>query len=109
MSDEQEGVRRWFTVHEKVTILRGHFMDKVTVSQVCDKHLINPAAFCRWQKEFFENGTAVFQGRGIKVDGRARQLEGRVERLTARLARKDEIIVELLKDHVRLKTSLWES
>ena len=109
MSDEQEGVRRRFTAQEKVAILREHFIDKVAVSQVCDKHGLNPTAFYRWQKEFFENGAAAFEGKGPKMDGKTRQLEQRVEALQAKLVRKDEVIGELMEDHVRLKKSLGES
>jgi transposase len=109
MSDGQEGVRRRFTAQEKVAILRGHFIDKVPVSQVCDKHGLNPTAFYRWQKEFFENGAAAFESRPSRTDGRTRQLEQRVEALQAKLLRKDEVIGELMEDHVRLKKSLGES
>lgn len=109
MSDEQEGVRRRFTAQEKVAILREHLVEKVPVSQVCDKHGIQPTAFYRWQKEFFENGAAAFEVRQPRSDGKTRQLEQRVEALQAKLVRKDEVIGELMEDHVRLKKSLGES
>ncbi len=109
MNDEQNGGRRRFTAEQKVAILKEHLVEKVQVSQVCDKHGINPTVFYRWQKEFFENGTAAFESRTPKGDGRARQLQERVEKLTAKLARKDEVIAELMEDHVRLKKSLGES
>ncbi len=112
MSDERNGqndVRRRFTAQQKVAILKEHLVEKVPVSEVCDKYGLHPTAFYRWQKEFFENGTAAFEGRTPKADGRARQLQERVEKLTAKLARKDEVIAELLEDHVRLKKSLGES
>ena len=104
--DEGNGLRRRFTAEQKVAILREHLVEKVPVAQVCDKHGLNPTAFYRWQKEFFENGTAAFEGRTPRADGRARQLQERVEQLTARIARKDEVIAELLEDHVRLKKSV---
>jgi transposase-like protein len=109
MSDESEGHRRRFTAQEKVAILREHFIEKVPVSEVCDKHGLHPTAFYRWQKEFFENGAAAFEGKAPRTDGKTRQLEERVEKLQAKLARKDEVIGELLEDHVRLKKSLGES
>jgi transposase-like protein len=112
MNDEQNGQngeRRRFTGQQKVAILREHFIEQVPVSAVCDKHGLNPTAFYRWQKEFFENGAAAFEGRTGKADGRTRQLEERVEKLQAKLGRKDEVIAELMEDHVRLKKSLGES
>ena len=83
MSDEQEGVRRRFTAQEKVAILREHLVEKVPVSEVCDKHGLNPTVFYRWQKEFFENGAAAFEARQPRADGKTRQLEQRVEALKA--------------------------
>ena len=108
MSDEQKRVRRRFTAKQKVAILKQHLVEKVPVSEVCDRHGLNPTAFYRWQKEFFENGAAAFERRAPRADGRARQLRERVEKLSAKLARKDEVIAELLEDHVRLKKSLGE-
>jgi len=104
--DEENGLRRRFTAQQKVAILKEHLVEKVPVSQVCDKHGINPTAFYRWQKEFFENGAAAFEGRASKGDGRARQLQERVEKLTAKLAHKDEVIAEVMEEAMRLKKSL---
>jgi transposase-like protein len=111
MSDEQNpdvSGRRRFTAQGKVAVLREHLVEKVPVSEVCDKHGLNPTAFYRWQKEFFENGAVAFEGRAPKADGRTRQLEERLEKLQAKLLRKDEVIAELLEDHVRLKKSLGQ-
>jgi transposase-like protein len=112
MSDEQDernGVRRRFTAQQKVAVLKEHLVEKVPVSEVCDKHGLNPTAFYRWQKEFFENGAAAFEGRAPKADGRARQLQERVEKLSAKLARKDEVIAEVMEEAMRLKKSLGEA
>ena len=106
MNNEQNGQRRRFSAQEKVAILREHFLDKSPISQVCDKHGLNPTVFYRWQKELFEKGPMVFEGRD---DRPTRQLEQRVQTLQAKLVRKDEVIGELLEDHVRLKKSLGES
>jgi len=109
MTDEQEGQRRRFTALEKVAVLREHLVEKAPVSEVCDKHGLNPTVFYRWQKEFFENGAAAFEGRQPRADGKTRQLEQRIEALQAKLVRKDEVIGELMEDHVRLKKSLGEA
>jgi transposase len=106
MSDERNGQRRRFAAQEKVAILREHLLDHVPISQVCQTHGLNPTVFYRWQKQFFENGASAFEaGR----DGAGRKIEQRLEKLQAKLARKDEVIAELLEDHVRLKKSLGEA
>ena len=98
--------RRTFTAEEKVAILRRHLLDGVAVSDLCDEHGLNPTVFYRWQKAFFENGAAAFERRS---DPRERKLAQQVEALNAKLARKDEVIGEIMADHVRLKKSLGEA
>ena len=98
--------RRQFTAQEKVAILREHLIDRTAISDVCDRHGLNPTVFYRWQKEFFENGAAAFERRS---DAPRRRLEARVQALGDKLARKDEVIAELLEDHVRLKKNLGQS
>ena len=105
MSDEKDGVRRRFTGQEKVAILRQHFIDKVSVSEVCDKHGLNPTAFYRWQKEFFENGAAAFQAKG-RSDHQAEQ--ERIAYLEKKIQRKDEVLAELMGEHIALKKELGE-
>jgi len=98
--------RRTFTAEEKVAILRRHLLDGVAVSDVCDEHGLNPTVLYRWQKAFFENGATAFERRS---DARERKLEHENETLRTKLARKDEVIGEIMADHVRLKTSLGEA
>ena len=105
MNDVQNGQRRRFSAQEKVAILRQHFIEKMPVSEVCDKNGLNPTVFYRWQKEFFEKGAVIFEARDERP---SRQLQERVEKLQAKLVRKDEVIAELMEDHVRLKKSLGE-
>ena len=99
--------RRTFTAEEKVAVLRRHLLDGVAVSDLCDEHGLNPTVFYRWQKAFFENGAAAFESRR-GGNARERKLEQENEALRTKLARKDEVIGEIMADHVRLKKSLGE-
>jgi transposase len=45
--------RRHFTPEQKVSIIRQHLLDRVPVSDLCDKHGLQPTIFYRWQKEMF--------------------------------------------------------
>jgi hypothetical protein len=51
--------RRDFTGADKVRILREHLIDKVPISEVCEKHGLQPTVFYQWQKKLFEDGAAV--------------------------------------------------
>ena len=96
--------RKKFSAEEKVKILRLHLIEKEPVSDVCDKHGLNPNVFYRWQKQFFENGTAAFEkGRDNLKDKRCRNLEKKVSHLEFKLANKDEVIAEIMQSHVQLK------
>jgi len=105
MSAQQNGQRRKYSAQQKVAILREHLLEQVPVSDVCDRHGLNPTVFYRWQKQLFENGPAAFER---AHDARGRQLQARNETLQAKLARKDEVIAELAEDHVRLKKNLGQ-
>ena len=101
--------RRRFSAQEKVAILRRHLLDRVPVSDLCDEHNLAPNLFYRWHKGFFENGTAAFErDNGSEL----RHLEDRGEALQTKLARKDEVIAEIMESHVQLRKkplqgSLW--
>ena len=92
---------------EKVAILRRHLLDKVPVSDLCEELGLRPTVFYRWQKEFFENGSAAFQSK----ERPARQVEEkqkRIEFLEKKVRTKDEVLAELMAEHVALKKSLGE-
>ena len=102
--------RRHFTGQEKVAILRRHLVDKVPVSVLCEEHRTHPTLFYRWPKDWFEQGAVVFDA----SNGRARndrQEDAAAKRITAledKLRRKDEVLGELMEEHVALKKSLGE-
>jgi len=97
--------RKKYTVEQKVAILRRHLIEKVPVSDLCDEHGLQPTVFYRWQKEFFENGAAAFEKSNGK---REKKIRERIEALEAKLRKKDEVLGELMEEHVALKKSLGE-
>jgi transposase-like protein len=96
--------RRQFKPQEKVRILRLHLLEHKPISNVCDEYGLSPTVFYRWQKQFFEQGTAAFERN--KNGSAERKLEKENARLKARLSHKDEVIAELAADHVRLKKEI---
>ncbi len=97
--------RRNYTPEEKVRILRRHLIDRVPVSDLCDEFGLQPTVFYRWQKDFFEHGAAAFERQS---KGKDREIQRRIEALQAKVRRKDEVLAELLEEHVALKKSLGE-
>ena len=99
--------RKHYTSEEKVTILRRHLLDKIPVSDLCEELGLQPTVFYRWQKEFFENGASAFQSK----ERPARQVEEkqkRIEFLEKKGQTKDEVLAELMAEHIALKKSLGE-
>ena len=98
--------RRHFTPEQKVALLRQHFLDKVPVSDICEQHGIAVTNFYNWQKQFFENGTAAFTAndkrRTAATDAKDRQIAA----LEDKLQRKNEVLSELMEEHVQLKKAL---
>ncbi|MGI6139561.1 MAG: transposase, partial [Candidatus Hydrogenedentales bacterium] len=89
--------RRHFTAEEKVALLRSHLVEKKSVSEICREHHLQPTVFYRWQQEFFENGPAVFQR---NKDAEERRTQERIAYLENRIQRKDEVLAELMLEHV---------
>src|SRR6266699_1442009 len=102
-----EEAQKIFPVQQKVAILRRHLVDRVPVSTLCDEHQLHPTAFYRWLKQFFESGAAAF-GPAPRADKQVEAREQRIAALEAKLRIKDEVLAELMEEHVALKKSLGE-
>ena len=105
--NENQSGRRHFTPEDKMKMLRLHLLEGVQISEVCEKHQIIPTQFYQWQKTFFENGAAAF----AKASGprAVSQTEQKMARLEEKLQRKDEVIAEIMAEHIQLKKELGES
>jgi transposase-like protein len=97
--------RKHYTAEEKVAILRRHLLEQEPVSQLCDELELQPTVFYRWQKELFENGAAAFH---LKARANAQAEQERIQYLEKKIQRKDEVLAELMEEHVALKKSLGE-
>ena len=98
--------RKNYTPEEKVSILKKHLLEKVLVSDLCDQYGLHPTVFHRWLKEFFENGATAFQR---QPDSQTLELERKLSRLEGKLAKKNEVLSELMEEHVNLKKILGET
>ena len=97
--------RRNYKPQEKVAILKRHLVDQVPVSNLCDEYQLQPTVFYDWQKQFFENGASAF----IRDSGRQKRIEEqRIQQLEAKLRRKNEVLSELMEEHIQLKKELGD-
>ncbi len=97
--------RKQYSPQEKVAILRERLVEGKALSEVCEQHKLQPTAFYAWQKQFFENGAAAFE----RKDKRAEKARERaVTALQEKLAKKNEVISELMEENVRSKKANGE-
>ena len=92
--------RKKHTAEEKTAILRDHLINKVPVSDLCDKHGLHPTQFYRWQKSMFENMSSLFEP---KRGSEASILRRQNEALKVKLTQKDEVISEIMEDFIATK------
>jgi transposase len=97
--------RKHYTPEEKVAILRRHLVEGVPISDLCDEMGLQPTVFYRWQKELFENGAAAFQQKARPHHSAERE---RIAYLEKKIQTKDEVLVELMAEHVALKKRVGE-
>jgi transposase-like protein len=98
--------RKQYTPEEKVAILRRHLLENEPISKLCDELGLQPTVFYRWQKEFFENGAAAFEQK-TRPNHSAEQ--ERIAYLEKKIQTKDEVLAELMAEHVAQKKRLGNS
>jgi transposase len=97
--------RKHYTPEEKVAILRRHLLDKEPISKLCDEIGLKPTVFYRWQKEFFENGVVAFEQK--RPTNHSVEQE-RIAYLEKKIQTKNEVLAELMAEHVALKKEIGE-
>jgi len=95
--------RKHYTPDEKVAVLRRHLLNQEPISKLCDELGLQPTVFYRWLQEFFENGGAAFQ---TKARPNQQPQQQRIEYLEKKIQTKDEVLAELMAEHVALNKSL---
>ena len=91
--------RRYPSAEEKALILKRHLVEKLPISDLCDEYGLQPSQIYRWQKQLFENAAVAFR----RTNKRAGESKDRkIAALEEKLAKKNEVVAELLEDHVQL-------
>ncbi len=98
--------RRHFSAEQKAQVVRRHLSGKEAVSDLADELDIQPSQIHTWVKQVLDQAERAFQqtvGRPPRVE----QLKDRkIEQLQAKLVQKNEVIAELMEEHVKLKKEL---
>ena len=100
--------RKYLTPEQKIAIVRRHLLEKVPLSDLCDEFGIHATQYYSWQKQLFENGAVVFERRPNQANQRRQEdaMSRKVAQLEDKLQKKNEVVSELLEEHVQLKKAL---
>ena len=105
MSQAESQKRKHLTPDQKVAILRRYLVEKTPISDLCDEYGIQPSQVYQWQKVLFENGAAAFERTNRRAEDAPQR---KVAALEARLQQKNEVIAELMQEHIQLKKAIGE-
>jgi len=102
--------RKHLTPEQKLSIVRRHLLEKTPISDLCDEFGIHATQYYLWQKQLFENGAAVFERRPNQANQRRQENAAaqKIAQLEEKLHKKNEVVAELLEEHVQLKKELGE-
>jgi len=77
----------------------------VPISDLCDEYDLQPTVLYAWQKLFFENGAVAFERKNRRVLSEDQRI---IAALRDKLQRKNEVVAELMEEHVQLKKELGD-
>lgn len=105
--------RRKWTPEQRAAILREHLVDKKPVSDVCDKHGIQPSLFYSWMRQLCDNMETALQdgrsnGNGV-LERKIAKLEKQVAESDDLITDKQRVIAEVTEEYVKLKKTLGQS
>ena len=86
-------------------ILKKHLLENISISDICDEYGLHSIVLYRWEKQFFENGTRPFEKEEVS---HTKRLERKISILKDKLNKKNEVLSELMEEHVKLKKTLGE-
>ena len=99
--------RRHFTAEQKAEIVRRHLAGKEAVSDLADEFGVQPSLIHNWVNQVLAQAE-----RALDRPSSKRRLEEAQERkiafLEGKLANKNEVIAELMQEHVELKKELGD-
>jgi transposase len=76
------------------------------ISDICQENDLSVTLFYLWQKQFFDNGAAAFANTGKRRPADTDAKDRKIAALEEKFLRKNEVLAELMEEHVQLKKEL---
>ena len=99
--------RRRFGAEKKAQIVRRHLSDKVAVSDLADEYGVQPSQIHTWVKQLLDQAEKAFE----RSSGPRRKevaKDAKIAQLEEKLTTKNEVISELMEEHVKAKKANGE-
>jgi transposase-like protein len=98
--------RRHFSPEQKAEIVRRHLSGKEPVSDLADEFEVQPTQIHVWVKQVLDQAERAF----VKTGGRSADngKDRQIAALQEKLVKKNEVVAELMEEHVQLKKELGE-
>ena len=98
--------RRHLSASQKAQIVRRHLSVKEPVSKLADDFGVQPSQIHTWVKQVLDQPERALE-RPTGRPPRTEQLQAKLlEKLQTKLVKKNEVIAELIQEHVQLKKNL---
>jgi len=99
------GSRKFVKPEVKAAILKQFMQKKVPISELAEKHGVQPSNIYQWQNQLFSDAPEIFERRNDRRTGKkaADRNEKRIIELEEKLAAKDAVLGEVMEEFVRLK------
>ena len=85
--------------------MRLHLIEKVAVSKICAENGLAPSLYHRWQEQLFLNAPLALEGK--RGPDRSKEQQ-RVEKLEEKMRQRNEVLAELMSEHIALKKEFGE-
>jgi transposase-like protein len=102
-SETMKRPRRQHSTADKIKLLRFHLIERQPISKICEEAKIAPSLFHRWQEQLFANGAQALKNKYRPERNKDKE---RIEKLEGRIRQKDEVLAELMAEHVAPKKNL---
>lgn len=101
--------RHTFTAAQKAEAVRQHLLGKMPVSDLAEQLGTQPRQIHLWIEQVLTQAEKAFQHGAAASAKRVEDAKDlRITQLEAKLAKKNEVVAELMEAHVQLKKELGE-
>lgn len=102
--------RRQWSGEQILAILKRHLVDKVELSKICEEEKVSPSQVYRWEAMLFTEAAPIFKRKNGDPERRERiEALEKIAAMEEKLQKKNEVLSELMEEHVKLKKELGEN